>query len=336
LKDILVTGGAGYIGSHTCVELINSGFNVTIIDNLSNSSYEVINRIKKITGNSVEFRKIDIRDYSSVLSILKEKSYYCVVHFAGLKAVAESVSNPIEYYDNNVYGTLSLLKAMLESGVNRIVFSSSATVYGEPHAVPITEDFPTKPVNPYGRTKLFIEEILRDIVISNPDFKAVILRYFNPIGAHESGMIGESPKGIPNNLMPYITQVAIGKMKELNVFGNDYPTKDGTGIRDYIHVVDLAIGHVASIKNMENLKSLEVFNLGTGKGYSVFDIIKTFEKESSVKIQYKICPRRQGDIAICYADPSKARELLGWQAKRDLDDMCRDSWNWQVKNPKGY
>lgn len=336
MQKILVTGGAGYIGSHTCLELLNAGYEVTVVDNLSNSSHEPLKRIEQLTGKKVSFIKLDIRDYTALFNLMQKNDFYAVIHFAGLKAVGESVTMPLEYYDNNIYGSLCLLRAMRDSGLHRIIFSSSATVYGEPKNVPITEEFPTKATNPYGRTKLFIEEILKDLVTAHPNFKVAILRYFNPIGAHESGMIGESPKGIPNNLMPYITQVAVGKLNILNVFGNDYPTKDGTGVRDYIHVVDLAKGHVASLLKIDELKSPEVFNLGTGRGYSVLEVIKAFEEESKVKIPYKICARRPGDIAICYADASKAKKILGWEAKKNINDMCRDSWNWQSKNPQGY
>ncbi len=336
MKNILVTGGAGYIGSHTCLELLNSNYGVTVVDNLSNSSTEPLRRIEELTGKKIDFIQMDIRDYRGLCSLIKEKSFYAVIHFAGLKAVGESVAMPIEYYDNNVYGSLSLFRAMRDNGLNKIIFSSSATVYGNPETVPITEDFPVKAVNPYGRSKLFIEEILKDIAASDSRWKVVILRYFNPIGAHESGRIGESPKGIPNNLMPYITQVAVGRLPELNVFGNDYPTIDGTGVRDYIHVVDLAKGHLSALDNIGRLNSVEIFNLGTGRGYSVLEIVKAFEEESGKKIPYKICSRRPGDVALCYADASKAKALLGWSAKKNINDMCRDSWNWQSKNPAGY
>lgn len=333
---ILVTGGAGYIGSHTCLELLEAGNEVTVIDNLSNSSVESLARVEKLTGKNIEFYKADIRDIGAMREIMKSDSFYAVIHFAGLKAVGESVSIPAEYYDNNVNGTLVLCRAMKEAGLKRIIFSSSATVYGDPATVPVTEHFPLAATNPYGRTKLFIEEILKDISASDPEWKIVLLRYFNPIGAHKSGLIGESPGGIPNNLMPYITQVAVGKRPELQVFGSDYATHDGTGVRDYIHVVDLAKGHLAALNNLEQVHCTDIFNLGTGKGYSVLDVVHAFENASGVKIIYRITDRRPGDIAVCYADPSKAEKVLGWKAERDINDMCSDSWRWQSMNPEGY
>jgi UDP-glucose 4-epimerase len=330
---IFVTGGAGYIGSHTCVELLTAGYNVVVYDNLSNSSVEAIKRVESITGKSVEFIEGDIRDKAKLESSMSGCD--AVIHFAGLKAVGESVEKPLEYYDNNVSGTLRLLEAMQNVGVKKIVFSSSATVYGDPKKLPLTEDHPLRTTNPYGQTKLVIEEILRDLYRSDNSFGIMILRYFNPVGAHESGMIGEDPQGIPNNLMPFVSQVAVGRREYLNVFGGDYNTHDGTGVRDYIHVVDLALGH---LKALEALKSnmCEAVNLGTGEGYSVLDVVKAYEKASGREIPYRIVSRRPRDIAACYADPSKAKDLLGWEAKFDLKKMCEDSWRWQSKNPYGY
>jgi len=333
---ILVTGGAGYIGSHTCLELLEKEHDVTVIDNLSNSSEESLRRVEKITGKKILFYKNDIRDFKAMLDIMTEIEYNAVIHFAGLKAVGESVNIPLDYYDNNINGTLVLCRAMKEAGLKKIIFSSSATVYGEPAKVPITEDFLTSATNPYGRTKLFIEEILKDLSVSDGGWKVILLRYFNPVGAHSSGLIGESPNGIPNNLMPYITQVAVGKRPELHVFGNDYPTHDGTGVRDYIHVVDLALGHIAALNKIETINNLEIFNLGTGVGYSVLDIVKAFENESGVSIPYSFTERRRGDISVCYADPGKAERILGWKAEKCINDMCRDCWKWQSNNPDGY
>ena len=334
--NILVTGGAGYIGSHTAVELLNEGYEVIIADNLCNSSSVVIDRIKEITGKQVKFYDIDTRDQEKLRKIFEENKIDAVIHFAALKAVGESVQKPLDYYNNNLVNTITVLELMREFNVDKFVFSSSATVYGSPKSCPIKEDFPLSTTNPYGNTKLMIEDILRDICKVNKDFNVAILRYFNPIGAHESGKIGEEPNGIPNNLMPYITKVAIGQLKELSVFGDDYDTPDGTGVRDYIHVVDLAVGHVRALEKLNQNPGLVTYNLGTGRGYSVLDLVKAFEKASGVKIPYKIVGRRAGDIAMCYADPTKAERELGWVAKYDIDKMCRDSWNWQSKNPNGY
>lgn len=334
--SILVTGGAGYIGSHTCVELLNAGIDIVIADNFSNSKLEVLKRIGDITGKSFKFYKIDILDRIALEKVFEENNIDAVIHFAGLKAVGESVRIPIRYYYNNIAGTLTLCDVMARHNVKKIVFSSSATVYGIPKSVPIKEDFPLGSINPYGRTKLMIEEILRDIFVSDNDWSIILLRYFNPIGAHKSGRIGEDPNGIPNNLMPYITQVAVGKHKSLNVFGDDYPTPDGTGIRDYIHVVDLALGHLKALDKAMSMKGVEAYNLGTGKGYSVFEVVRAFEKASGIKIPYVITDRRPGDAAECYADPSKAKLDLGWTAKHGIEEMCEDSWRWQHNNPKGY
>ena len=333
---ILVTGGAGYIGSHTLIELDSAGKDFVVYDNLSNSSKVSLKRVEQIIGKSVKFIEGDIRDKKRLKELFSSYSINCVIHFAGLKAVGESVEKPLEYYDNNVVGTLRLLEAMREAECKQIVFSSSATVYGDPASVPITEDFPLSTTNPYGASKLMIENILKDLYISDRSWKIILLRYFNPVGAHESGLIGEDPNGIPNNLMPYISQVAVGKLKELSVFGNDYNTPDGTGVRDYIHVVDLANAHVKAVEKIESISKVEAINLGTGKGYSVLDMIKAFKEASGKDIPYKIAPRRAGDIAQCYANPAYAKELLGWEAKRDLLDMCKSSWNWQNKNPNGY
>lgn len=324
---ILVTGGAGYIGSHTVVELLNEGHEVIVVDNLSNSKIEAIEAVKKITGKDVKFYKVDILDKEALDKVFKENpGINSVIHFAAFKAVGESVEKPIEYYQNNVSGTLVLLQVMKENNVKKIVFSSSATVYGDPASVPIREDFPKSGTNPYGQTKIMIEQILEDVYVSDNEWSVILLRYFNPIGAHESGLIGESPNGIPNNLMPYINQVALGKLDHLRVFGNDYPTPDGTGVRDYIHVVDLAKGHIKAIERAEKIKGVEAFNLGTGTGYSVLDIVNNFEKATGVKIKYEITERRPGDIAECYADPSKAEKVLNWKAEKNLEDMCKDSW----------
>ncbi len=339
---ILVTGGAGYIGSHTCIELISAGYDVVIVDNLSNSCKEAVKRVEKITGASIPLYVADIRDKALLREIFEKEKVEAVIHFAGLKAVGESVEIPMEYYNNNIYGTLCLCEVMKEFSVKNIVFSSSATVYGNPATVPIKEDFPLSATNPYGRTKLFLEQILTDIFVSDNEWNIVLLRYFNPIGAHESGMIGENPKGIPNNLMPYITQVCVGKRKELRVFGNDYDTPDGTGVRDYIHVVDLAIGHVKALdmigkilKNPKTERKVHIYNLGTGKGVSVLEMVKAFEKVSGTNIPYVITERRSGDIATCYANADKAKEELGFVAKYDLERMCRDSYRWQSMNPEG-
>lgn len=333
---VLVTGGAGYIGSHTCVELLNNGHDVIIVDNLSNSKPEVINRIKELTGKDFKFYKADILNKKEIDKIFKENNIEAVIHFAGLKAVGESVKIPLRYYYNNVTGTLVLCEVMQKHNVKKMVFSSSATVYGKPKTVPITEDFPLSATNPYGRTKLMIEQILRDVYVSDNDWSIALLRYFNPIGAHESGRIGEDPNGIPNNLMPYITQVAIGKKERLNVFGDDYDTHDGTGVRDYIHVVDLAKGHLKALEKVMSTKGVEAYNLGTGVGYSVLDVVRNFEKVTGKKIPYVITSRRPGDIDKCYADPTKACKELGWKAEKTLEDMCKDAWNWQRNNPDGY
>lgn len=337
MENILVTGGAGYIGSHTVVELIKNGYNPIVVDDLSNSKEEVINRIEKITGIRPKFYKVSLLDEENFEQIFIKEKIDGVIHFAGFKAVGESVKKPLMYYSNNINSTLILLKMMEKYGVKNIVFSSSATVYGNPKIVPIKEDAEVGGVtNPYGRTKFMIEEILKDVAFVNKEMNITILRYFNPIGAHESGLIGEDPNGIPNNLMPYITQVAIGKLEKLNVFGNDYNTIDGTGVRDYIHVVDLAVGHVASLRKMEENPGLLIYNLGTGRGVSVLEMVKAFETANDIKIPYQIAPRRGGDIDACYADCSKANEELNWYAKKTLVDACHDSWHWQSMNPKGY
>ena len=335
--SILVSGGAGYIGSHTVIELINAGYEIIIADNFNNSCPEALERVKEITGADFKFVEMDLTDEQATDKLFAENpEIEGVIHFAGLKSVGESVAKPIEYYSNNLTSTLSILKAMTKHGVNNIVFSSSATVYGDPATVPIREDFPLSTTNPYGTTKLMCEMILKDVAKANPDLNIAILRYFNPIGANVSGLIGEDPNGIPNNLMPYIAQVAVGKLECLTVFGDDYNTHDGTGVRDYIHVVDLAKGHVAAIKKLETKSGLFVCNLGTGIGYSVLDMVKAFEKTCGKTIKYKIAERRPGDIATCFSDPVFAKEFLGWQAENTIDDMCRDSWNWQSKNPNGY
>ena len=324
---ILVTGGTGYIGSHACVELLNNGYEVVIVDNLSNSKREVVNKIKEITGKDVKFYKQDVCNKKALQKIFSENQIDAVIHFAGLKAVGESVKKPLMYYRNNLDSTLSLLEVMNEYNCKNIVFSSSATVYGSPKSLPIKEDFPLSTTNPYGSTKLMIEDILRDLYVSDNSWSIALLRYFNPIGAHESGLIGENPNGIPNNLMPYIIKVAIGELPVLNVFGDDYDTKDGTGVRDYIHVVDLAKGHIKAIEHVLKTKGVDTFNLGTGHGYSVLELVKTFEKVNNLKVNYKITDRRPGDIASCYADPTKAKEILGWKAEKDIEEMCRDGYH---------
>ena len=329
---ILVTGGTGYIGSHTSIELLNRGEKIVIVDNLSNSKIEMCDKIKEITGKDFKFYKVDLLDKENLRKVFEENEISEVIHFAGLKAVGESCEKPIEYYHNNITGTLILLELMKEFNCKKIVFSSSATVYGNPKTVPIKEDFPLSTTNPYGSTKLMIEQILTDVQKSDNDWSVILLRYFNPIGAHESGKIGENPNGIPNNLMPYINYVACGKLDHLNVFGNDYNTPDGTGVRDYIHVVDLAIGHLKAIDKVRNSKGVMAYNLGTGIGYSVLDIVKAFERANDIKIKYEIAPRRAGDIAICYADPTKAKEELGWQATKNLEQMCKDSWRYTKNN----
>jgi UDP-glucose 4-epimerase len=333
---ILVTGGAGYIGSHTCLELLQAGYEVIVVDNLSNSSEESLDRVQRLTGKRLEFHKVDLLDKEGLDAVFEKSHLDAVIHFAGLKAVGESVTIPLRYYHNNVTGTVILCEVMGSHNVKNIVFSSSATVYGDPHKVPITEDFPLSPTNPYGRTKLIIEEILRDLHRADEAWKVVLLRYFNPVGAHPSGVIGEDPRGIPNNLLPYIAQVAVGKLSELPVFGNDYQTNDGTGIRDYIHVVDLSIAHVSALARVFSDPGVVTYNLGTGQGYSVLEMVSAFEKASGKKIPYRIVGRRPGDIATCYADPSLAKVEMEWSASRGIDDMCADTWHWQSKNPNGY
>ena len=336
--SILVTGGAGFIGSHTCVELLNAGYEVVVVDNLYNASEKALERVEQITGKKVTFYEADILDRDALNAIFDNEQVESVIHFAGYKAVGESVRKPIEYYYNNITGTLILCDVMRKHNVKNIVFSSSATVYGDPAFIPITEECPKgKITNPYGQTKGMLEQVLTDIYVSDPEWKVVLLRYFNPIGAHKSGLIGEDPKGIPNNLVPYVAQVAIGKLKCLGVFGNDYDTPDGTGVRDYIHVVDLAKGHVAAIKKVEETEpGVLIYNLGTGKGYSVLDVVHAFEKACGKEIPYEIKPRRAGDIATCYADPTKAKNELGWVAQYGIEEMCEDSWRWQTMNPNGY
>lgn len=334
--SVLVTGGMGYIGSHTTVELLKAGKDVIIIDNLCNSSIVVKDRIKEITGKDVKFYNIDLADKEAVAKVFEENSIESVIDFAALKAVGESVKKPLEYYMNNMVSFLVLLDIMKKNNVKNLVFSSSATVYGDAKTMPILESFPLTATNPYGRTKLMAEEILRDLAASDSSWNIAILRYFNPIGAHESGIIGEDPNGIPDNLMPYITKVAVGELKELSVFGNDYDTIDGTGVRDYIHVVDIAIGHIKALEKLETNSGLVTYNLGTGNGFSVLQLVKAFSKACGKEIPYKIAPRRAGDVAICYADPSKANRELNWKAERTLEQMCEDSWRWQKNNPKGY
>ena len=334
---ILITGGAGYIGSHTALELLNEGYDVVVFDNLSNSSQESLRRVEELTGKQVCFYEGDVQDEDALRAMFKEQKIDAVIHCAALKAVGESVQKPLEYYQNNISGTLTLLKVMREVGVKNIVFSSSATVYGSPEEMPITEACPKgQCTNPYGWTKSMMEQIMSDVQKADPSWNVILLRYFNPVGAHKSGRIGEDPKGIPNNLMPYISQVAVGKLEKLGVFGNDYDTPDGTGVRDYIHVVDLAIGHVKAINYIFTNPGLDVINLGTGQGYSVLDMVKAFSRACGKEIPYEIKPRREGDIAMCYADPSKAARVLGWKAERGLDEMCEDTWRWQSQNPNGY
>ena len=334
---ILITGGCGYIGSHTVIEMVKAGYDMVVLDNFYNSKPEALRRTRELAGRDFPFYECDIRDADGLRRIFNEQKIDAVIHFAGLKAVGESVQKPLEYYDNNVGGTVTLCQVMAQAGCKRMVFSSSATVYGMNNPSPLREDMPTGAVtNPYGRTKYVIEEILKDVCVSDKDWSVVLLRYFNPIGAHESGRIGEDPNGIPNNLMPYITQVAIGKLSKLSVFGDDYDTHDGTGVRDYIHVVDLAAGHVKAVDYALGHTGAEVFNLGTGNGYSVLDLVHAFEKASGVTIPYVIAPRRAGDIATCDSDPSQAERMLGWKAVHGIDDMCRDSWRWQSNNPRGF
>jgi len=343
MKTVLVTGGAGYIGSHACVELLLNGYEVIVVDNLCNGSKASLDRVAVITGKAPKFYLADMRDKSALERIFSEHSIASVIHFAGLKAVGESVSMPLRYYENNISGTLTLLEVMASAGVKSIIFSSSATVYGDPASVPIREDFPLGPTNPYGRTKLMIEEILRDLWQADRSWNIVLLRYFNPVGAHRSGLIGEDPQGIPNNLMPYISRVAAGRLEELLVFGDDYPTKDGTGVRDYIHVVDLAKGHIAALQHQavrqrekDGYPNVLTYNLGTGRGFSVLEMVRAFEEACSRKIPYRIGGRRPGDIATCYADPRLANEELGWRAERGIEEMCVDAWRWQSMNPDGY
>ena len=333
---ILVTGGTGYIGSHTCIELIESGYEVVIVDNLCNSSLESLKRVEKLSDSSIPFYKVDVRDKAALTRIFQQHSIDGVIHFAGLKTVGESVERPIEYYDTNVVGTFVLAEVMQEFNCKIFVFSSSATVYGDPYTVPIKEDFPLSATNPYGRSKLMIEEFFHDVFVADNSWKIALLRYFNPVGAHKSGLIGEDPSGIPNNLMPYISQVAVGKFENLSIFGGDYGTPDGTGVRDYIHVVDLAKGHVKALQALADESQILIVNLGTGNVYSVLEMVKAFEKASGKKVPYKIVDRRLGDIAICYADPSYAAERLNWKAEHGLDEMCKDTWQWQMKNPNGY
>ncbi|KAA0803117.1 UDP-glucose 4-epimerase GalE [Bacillus sp. JAS102] len=333
---ILITGGAGYIGSHTCIELLNNNYKIIVVDNLSNSSIESLNRVKEITGKQFEFYKEDVLNREKMNEIFLENNIEAVMHFAGFKAVGESTIIPLTYYYNNIISTIVLCDVMQKHNVKNFIFSSSATVYGIPKTSPITEEFPLSVTNPYGQTKLMIEQIMRDVAKADDEWSIALLRYFNPFGAHQSGRIGEDPNGIPNNLMPYVTQVAVGKLKELNIFGNDYPTKDGTGVRDYIHVVDLAKGHVKALEKVLKTKGIEAYNLGTGKGYSVLEMVKAFEKVSGKKIPYKVIGRRPGDVAICFADVSKAKRELGWEAEYGLEEMCIDSWRWQVNNKNGY
>ena len=333
---ILVTGGAGYIGSHTCILLLEAGYDIVVFDNFCNASKESISRVEKIMGKTIPLMEGDIRNKEDLNRVFERYTIDAVIHFAGLKAVGESVEKPLEYYDNNIYGTLVLCQVMAAHGCKSIVFSSSATVYGDPHTTPIREDFPLSATNPYGRSKLFIEEMLRDLYVSDKTWKIVLLRYFNPIGAHESGNIGEDPNGIPNNLLPFIAQTAIGTRACLSVFGDDYDTVDGTGVRDYIHVMDLADGHVKALDKMSTFSEVMTINLGTGKGYSVLEVLKAFEAACGKKVPYSIAPRRAGDIATCFADPTYAKAVLSWEAQRGIDEMCKDSWRWQSNNPQGY
>ena len=334
--NILVTGGAGYIGSHTCVELLNEGHQVTVVDNLSNSREESLRRVQDLTGKTPAFHRVDLLDRPALEAVFAAGSFDAVIHFAGLKAVGESVSIPLKYYHNNITGTLVLCDVMQDHGVCNLIFSSSATVYGYPEKVPVTEDMPLSATNPYGRTKLMIEQILADLHVADPRWNVVLLRYFNPVGAHTSGRIGEDPADIPNNLLPYIAQVAVGRLDELQVFGGDYPTPDGTGVRDFIHVVDLSRGHVQALTCFSRQPAVRAYNLGTGRGVSVLEILAAFEKACGRKIPYRITGRRPGDVAVCYADPTKAEQELDWRALRDIGDMCRDAWKWQSENPYGY
>jgi UDP-glucose 4-epimerase len=337
MKTILITGGAGYIGSHACVEFLNAGYDIVVLDNLCNSSPESLRRVRELTGLDFPFVEGDIRDRDLLDRLFRDHDIDAVIHFAGLKAVGESVDKPLLYYDNNIAGSVTLFEAMQAAGVKTVVFSSSATVYGDPASVPIREDFPVgATTNPYGRSKLIIEQILGDVAHSDPGWSIALLRYFNPVGAHKSGRIGEDPRGIPNNLMPYIAQVAVGRRAHLNVFGNDYPTPDGTGVRDYIHVVDLARGHVRAVEKLAEGPGVRIWNLGTGRGYSVVEMARAFEKASGRPVPYQFSPRRAGDIAQCWADPAKAARELGWKAQRGLEEMCEDAWRWQSMNPKGF
>ncbi|NMF88810.1 UDP-glucose 4-epimerase GalE [Aromatoleum petrolei] len=337
MSTVLVTGGAGYIGSHTCVALLEAGHDVVVVDNLCNSKRAALDRVEQIAGRTLGgFYRADVRDAAALARVFAERPVDAVVHFAALKAVGESVAKPLAYYENNIGGLFALLAAMDAAGVRRLVFSSSATVYGDPASVPIREDFPVGATNPYGRTKLMCEDMLRDLVAADPRWHVALLRYFNPVGAHQTGLIGEDPNGIPNNLMPYVSQVAVGKLKELQVFGGDYPTSDGTGVRDYIHVVDLAAGHVAAVERMEGLPGVSCVNLGTGRGYSVLEVAQAFERASGRKVPYRIVARRPGDVAACWADASLAEKMFGWRPRYDLDAMCRDAWRWQSQNPEGY
>jgi UDP-glucose 4-epimerase len=333
---VLVTGGAGYIGSHTCLELLRNDYEVAVVDNLSNSKKESLKRVMQLTGKRLEFHRVDLLDKRSLDNVFTNASFDAVIHFAGLKAVGESLAIPLNYYYNNVSGTIALCDVMMKHNIKNLIFSSSCTVYGNPHKLPITEDFPLSPTNPYGRTKLMIEEILRDLHRADYTWNIALLRYFNPVGAHRSGRIGEDPNGIPNNLFPFISQVAVGKLPFLSVFGDDYPTPDGTGIRDYIHVMDLALGHLKALDRLRANPGIVTYNLGTGRGYSVLEIVTVFEKVTGKKIPYRITGRRPGDISLCYADSSLAKKELGWYAERGLDEMCADSWKWQSNNPNGY
>ncbi|MGL6171568.1 MAG: UDP-glucose 4-epimerase GalE [Vibrio sp.] len=333
---VLVTGGMGYIGSHTCIQMIQAGMTPVILDNLYNSKATVLARIEQVTGVRPQFVQGDVRDQTLLVEVMQQQQIEAVIHFAGLKAVGESVQKPLEYYDNNVHGSLVLVAAMREAGVKSLIFSSSATVYGDPASVPITESFPTSATNPYGRSKLMVEECLNDFQQANPDWSITLLRYFNPVGSHPSGLLGEDPQGIPNNLMPFVAQVAVGRREHLSVFGSDYPTKDGTGVRDYIHVMDLADGHIAALQKVGTQAGLHIYNLGTGKGYSVLEMVKAFETAAGRAVPYQLVERRAGDIAECWADPTKAAQQLGWQATRTLDEMTQDTWRWQSNNPQGY
>ncbi|WP_298599050.1 UDP-glucose 4-epimerase GalE [Zoogloea sp.] len=337
MPTILVTGGAGYIGSHTCVELLAAGYEVLVVDNFSNSKPEALRRVEEIAGRKLgAFYRADIRDKAALREVFKAHAIDAVIHFAALKAVGESVAKPLMYYDNNIAGTVALAEVMAEAGVKSLVFSSSATVYGDPASVPIREDFPTGPTNPYGRTKWMMEFVLSDLAAADPEWRVALLRYFNPVGAHASGRIGEDPNGLPNNLMPYVSQVAVGRLPQLRVFGGDYPTPDGTGVRDYIHVVDLAVGHVAAVRCLTERPGVLTVNLGTGRGYSVIEVVKAFEKASGRPVPFEIVARRPGDVAQCYAEPGLAERELGWRAERGIDEMCADAWRWQSSNPEGY